>query len=117
MKIKWIDKLINLITENPDLPVMCKVDSDIVADNGYAWWLGGFDEKVMPEIDEYSTNTDDRLFLKSDEDYTEWFEHFFDADDYAYIPDEEWDDFAKTMVNGVAGWKKAIFISVKTVVD
>ena len=38
----------------------------------------------------------------------------FDVDDYANIPDEEWDEFAKKKVDEVAGWKKAIFISITT---
>lgn len=121
MNREWVEKLIRLMQENPDLPIKCKVDSEIVAEDGYAWWLGQFDTKHDPEIDEYSTNTDDKLFLKSDEDYTEWFEHFFDYEDYDYgdlyyISDDEWDEFAKKKVDEVAGWKKAIFISVTTTV-
>ena len=114
MNREWVEKVIKLMQENPDLPVMCKVDSEIVADDGYAWWLGRLDTKHEPMIDEYSTESDEKLFLKSDEDYTEWFEHFFDYKDFEDIPDNEWDEFAKKKVDEVAGWKRAIFISVTT---
>lgn len=114
MNRKWVEKLIKLMLENPDLPVMCKVDSDIIADDGYAWWLGAFNEKIAPEIDEYNTNHDSVLIFKSDEDYESWFEDFFDVDDYKDIPDDEWDEFVKKKVDDVAGWEKAIFISITT---
>lgn len=114
MNREWVEKLIKLMSENPGLPVMCKVDSEIVADDGYAWWLGTFSEKNDPQIDEYNTNSDNVLILKSDEDYESWFEDFFDVDDYKDVPDDEWDEFAKKKVDEVAGWKKAIFVSITT---
>lgn len=117
MNREWVKKLIDLMQKNPDLPIMCKVDSEIVADDGYAWWLGQFDTRYEPVIDEYSTASDEKLFLKSEEDYTEWFEHFFDYEDFESVPDDEWDEFAKKKVDKVAGWKRAIFISITTTVE
>lgn len=32
--------LLQIMSDNPNLEVLCKVDSDIVAEDGYAWWLG-----------------------------------------------------------------------------
>ena len=112
MNREWVEKLTRLMRENPDLPVLCRVDSDIVADDGYAWWIGRLSEMFDPEIDEYASRFRGELICKSEGDYDSWFEEFFDADDYKNIPDSEWDAFVKEKVDGVAGWKKAIFVSV-----
>lgn len=34
------EELLKLIQENPDLEIVPMVDEEIVADSGYAWWLG-----------------------------------------------------------------------------
>lgn len=108
----FVEELLHLMQENPSLPVMCKVDSDIVADDSYAWWLGRFNEMFKPEIDEYSAIIEDGVIFKSDNDYTDWFEKLFDVDDFQDVPDCEWEDFTKKKVDEVAKWEKAIFISV-----
>lgn len=45
-----IQELLRLIAENPDLPIVPKVDSDIIADEGYSCWLGGWG---IAEVDRY----------------------------------------------------------------
>lgn len=37
MNRKYVEELIKLMQENPELEVLCKVDSDIVADDEYMW--------------------------------------------------------------------------------
>ena len=36
------EKLLQLIRENPELPVVAMVDSEVVADTGYGRWTGAF---------------------------------------------------------------------------
>lgn len=36
------EKLLQLIRENPELPVVAMVDSEVVADTGYGCWTGAF---------------------------------------------------------------------------
>lgn len=110
----FVEKLIQLMQENPSLKVMCKVDSDIVADDGNAWWLGKINDKYAPEIDEYSVVIGEKVIFKSDDDYQGWFEDIYDVDDYKDIPDDEWDDFIRKKVDENAKWEKAIFISITT---
>ena len=112
MNKSYMEDLIRLIQENPDMEVLCMVDSDIVADDGYSWWLGMMDEKKPPEIKEYSTNINEELTFRDDEDYEYWFECKFDVDDFPDISDSEWEDFMRNKVDEVAKWKKAIFIKV-----
>lgn len=113
MNRKFVEDLIKAMQENPELEVLCKVDSDIVADDGYGWWLGKLNEKWGIEVDEYA-ELDDMIIFKSDDDYTYWFEHMFDLDDYADVPDEEWDEFAKKKVDECANWEKVILIAITT---
>ena len=114
MSRPYIEKLLQLMQDNPTLKVLCKVDRDIVAEDGYAWWLGELNERIEPYIDEWAI-INDIIVFKSDEEYTEWFEDLFDIDDFADVPDSEWDEFCERKVNEVVDWKKAIFISITTV--
>jgi len=113
MNKAFVEDLIKLIQENPDMEIKCEVDSDIVADDRYAWWLGNLNTNNHPRIEEYSTNINESLTYKSDDDYEEWFEDLFNIDDYSDILDDKWDDFIKEKVDKEANWKKAIFIRVQ----
>ena len=113
MNREYIESLIKIMQENPTLDVLCKVDSDIVAEDGYAWWLGRINDRYKVEIDEYA-QIEEQIIFKSDEEYTEWFEDIFDVDDFVDIPDEEWDEFCEKKVNETVNWEKAIFISITT---
>lgn len=73
-----IKELLKLIEENPNLPIVPKVDSDIVADAGYAYWLGGFG---LAEIDRYY-QTDEKVYFEN-----------YDREE---LVEEEWDDIAET---------------------
>ena len=37
-----LEQLLDLIKENPHLPIVPMVNSEIVADDGYAYWLGSW---------------------------------------------------------------------------
>ena len=113
MNRPYIEKLLQLMQDNPTLKVLCKVDSDIVAKDGYAWWLGELNERIEPYIYEWAI-IDDRVIFRSDDKYTEWFEELFDVDDYADVPDSDWEEFCKVKVDKVVDWKKAIFVSITT---
>ena len=113
MNRKYVEILIKLIQENPELEVLCKVDSDIVADEGYTWWLGRINDRWGIEIDEY-TQIQERIVFKSEEEWAEWFDDMFDIDEYRDVPDNEWDEFCEKKVNEAVTWTKAIFVSVTT---
>lgn len=111
---EYVKALLQIMNDNPTLDVLCRVDSDIVADDSYAWWLGRLDTNLGIYIDEYSDCFEEAIIFRSDEDYEEWMEQFFDIDDFADVPDDEWEDFCKKKVDEVASWKRAIIISVTT---
>lgn len=74
---KNLKKLIKAMEKHPELPVVAMVDSDIVADDGYCWWLGKFGEV---EIDKYISHEDyGVMFYENGKpDLTDIFEKYFD---------------------------------------
>lgn len=68
-----IQELLKLIAENPDLPIVPTVDSDIVADDGHSSWIGGWG---TAEIDRYIIR-DERCYFER-----------YDRDE---LVDKEWD--------------------------
>ena len=77
-----IEKLIKLITENPDLPVIPMVEMNVVAGDDYNRWLASFgecrvsdfyisDEIIYTDIDELINDIIEKKYLlseKSDEE-------------------------------------------------
>lgn len=58
------EKLLQLIRENPDLPVVPMVNEEVVADDSHSWWLANFG---MCSIDSYYSD-DERVWLKADDE-------------------------------------------------
>lgn len=58
-------ELLKIVQENPDLRIVPMVDSEIVADDGFNWWVGSFGSARVDEI----FAKDERLYIRSaDED-------------------------------------------------
>lgn len=58
-----IKNLMQLINDNPELPVICMVDSDIVADDGFYRWVGEIGRsnvKKHAHHEEHCVEWDDR---------------------------------------------------------
>lgn len=53
-----IEKLLQLIKENPDLPIMPMVDGDVVCSSDYGHWIGKFGSCKLDEylIDDWNGN-------------------------------------------------------------
>lgn len=97
-----LDKLFQLIKENPELPIIPMVDSEIVADIGYSWWMGSWGDS---EVDKYIC-TDERIYLKSQED-VEIVENFVPYEDYMDMSDEELEDYFENLP-----WIEAIMVDI-----
>lgn len=98
---EYVKALLKVMNDNPTLEVLCRVDSEIVADDGYAWWLGKLSTKIGICIDEYSDCIGEEIKFRSDEDWEEWYEDLgYDFDDVEY------DYEVMEKVDEVANWKK-----------
>lgn len=62
-----LEEFIQLVKENPNLPVIPMVDSDVVADIDYSWWLADFGSSWVGEYTFYEDRYyDDRESFKED---------------------------------------------------
>ena len=112
MFVKQTDDLKELITQYPDYPIVVIVSSDVVADDGYAWWYApeirfGIGEILDCEqdIDEEKTYVDRDEFEDDLRDNLSWDEI------YDKLSDEEFDKVIEEKLNEYEPyWKKVIQI-------
>lgn len=110
---EYVKALLQIMNDNPTLDVLCRVDSDIVADDGYAWWLGKLNTEIGIEVDEYSDCIGETIKFRSDKEYEEWMEDLYDIDEFEDINDT-WLEFCIKKVDEKANWKRAILVTVTT---
>lgn len=80
------EKLLKLIRENPDLPVIPMVDG------GIAWDENGYyaAEFGAAEVDEYIVARQyDRIYFKSDDDVFDVLEHCLSDEEFGALPQTE----------------------------
>lgn len=98
--------LLDLMQANPHLPVVPMVHSEVVEDNGYAYWMGSWG---TARIDEFIT-TDDGVFFKGDDDPDgDFLFSMIDSEKIAQmtIPELE-------AAYDALPWKKAIIVYIGT---
>ena len=102
------EEFLKLVKENPDLPIIPFVNSEVCADDSYAYWIGSFGRS---EVDEY-TLFNDRVIFKGDGDAEEILSDYYcDEPEYENVSDEE---FSKAMEKKVEEleWIKAIIVYI-----
>lgn len=99
----YTEELFKLIRENPDLPIVCWVDSDIVADNDIGRWQGSFGRcHIIEYINVEMYNDYIEMVYKDDtEDYEEFLR------DTSEMTDEEIEKYIKSIQ-----WIKAIAVNI-----
>lgn len=109
-----LKELVDMMIENPDLPVIPCVDCEVVGGDEYSNWLGSWGHAYT---DEYATGRDgERWRFKSDycTERVDWnlYEDFFDIDEIPQeMPDEEAEKIYWEKVETIP-WKKAIFVYI-----
>lgn len=103
-----VANLLELIKAHPDLPVVPMVDSEIVADDGYSWWLGSWGSA---SVQKYTIHNEHMIFW--DDGVDDIFDEVFVWDDV--IPDnateEQEEEIRKDAVNGL-DWVEAITVRI-----
>lgn len=114
-------KLVKMIEDNPNLDIVAVVDSDVVADDGYAWWLGSIRNVEIDKIcttNAYNEWTEPRLYRYSD--IEELADHIYSNMDnkihreYEFgrrLSDDELYELAKENAEK-HDWRKVIIISI-----
>ena len=101
------EELFKLMQENPELPVVAMVDSEIVQDDGYYRWVGAWGRST---IEEYFIG-EERIHFREADDFDEVEETLTDGqvcyDDFEAMSDEE----AVGAYNSLP-WIKAIVVNI-----
>lgn len=106
-------ELFNLIRKRPDLPIVAMVDSDIVADDGYCFWMG---EWGRCEIDKYIAHESYGVIFyeQGRPDIVDIFEKFFDYGKCGIdeeSPDEQALPLMKEKIDTL-DWTEAIIVHI-----
>lgn len=102
-------KLLDLMAEHPDYPIIARVDSDVACEGDlYSWYFGNVTDAYVDEILEYG----DKVY----NDRSEWIADYHDehCDDMKYenySASDIWDD--AQVVCGKQPWRKVIYIDVE----
>ena len=101
-----LEELFRLIKENPDLPILPMVDSEIVADDGYAQWTGSWGRA---HIEEYYI-TEERIHFKESDDFGEVEDVL--SSEYGYTGFETMSDEGALSTYNNLPWIKAIIVDI-----
>lgn len=101
------DKLLRLVRENPDLPIVPFVDGEIVCDD-FGIWMGSWGNT---RIDEYliPKNYYDPIMFKSDEDVFYVLEKMLSEEEFDSLPNTEKE--CMPIYNSLP-WIKAIIVNI-----
>lgn len=106
-KMTNIEILLDLIKENPELPILPMVDSEVVGDDSYTWWLG---EWGKAEILHYYMGAE-RVHIKEFDDEEDVLYDLnrrdYSDDDIYDLSDEELDKLYESIP-----WAKAIMVKI-----
>jgi len=99
------EKLFRLMRENPDLPVVPMVDSEVVADDSYSYWMGYWGNA---ELSGYIL-TDDRVLFRGLSDDEEVLDALGEYAGWEDWPDEKVDEAVKNFP-----WIECIVVYITT---
>lgn len=103
---KSIYVLLKLISENPDLPIVPMVDSNIVSDD-YGYWLADWGSS---RVDSYLiSRSTDKVLFKSEDDVFDVLENILTDEEFENLPDEESECIP---IYDSLPWKKAIVVYI-----
>lgn len=101
-KERW-EELFRLIKENPDLPILPMVDSEIVADDGYARWTASWGSAY---VGEYIVG-DERVYFKDEDEAEDVLNDCIGGKDFYTVPEAE----VERRYNELP-WIKAIIVNI-----
>lgn len=105
-------KLLQLIKENPNLRIVPMVESEIVADDYYAYWIGNWGEAKIDEI--YCSGDNERIYIRSEDEESlidEVFNRIEAIETNKYLSDDELYKKAEKEVESY-NWEKVIVVYI-----
>ena len=98
------DKLFKLMQEHPELPVIPMVESEVVCDDSYGYWMGSWGDC---RIDKFIVTEDRIYFIDADKD--EILLSLYDWEWVDEVSDEEYEQGYKNI-----NWIDAIIVNINT---
>lgn len=107
-------ELFTLIRKHPDLPIVAMVDSEVVADDGYGYWMGSWGNCL---VDKYVIHEDYGVIFydQGQPDTVDIFERYFDYAECGIdeeMPDEEALPLMKEKIDTL-DWVEAIIVQIQ----
>lgn len=102
-----IEKLLDLIEKNPELPILPMVDSEVVHDDYCTYWAASWGKA---RIDSYCFSNERIWFLSDDRD--EIFDAFYSMP--IDLSAEQEEIFIENAVSSLP-WKKAIIVNIESI--
>ena len=112
MFAKQTDELKQLISEHPDYPIVVIVSSDVVADDGYAWWYAPCIRFGIGEILDCEQDIDEeKTYIDRDEFEEDMYNKYEDDEEYENLDDYEFDEMIENKLKEYEPyWRKVIQI-------
>lgn len=110
---KNLQELLGMMKENPELPVLPMVDSEIVADDGYNWWTAAWG---YPHIGRICIANERVVEYEQDDVWSAFEDCGFDYDECGIteeMDDNEAEQVAREYLAGL-DWLDAILVSITT---
>ena len=104
-----VNVLLQLIKENPELPIVPMVATECVFDDSHGYWMA---EWSKAKIDKYCVN-DDRIYSYNeefDELVDDWIDENFES--YERLTDDELRALAENKINNY-DWEEAIIVYIE----
>ena len=107
------EKFLMLVKENPNLPIIPMVDSEVVADDGYSSWLGSFGDCRIDSYVSLKYYGEERFFTRYEDEYIlkEYFEEQIADELGADDIDECIEKLAREKIEKLP-WVKAIIVDI-----
>lgn len=112
-EVEFINALLQMLEENPSLPIYCRVDGEIIDDNELCK-IGRLKTYKAPQIDAYSVAFDDKIIIMSDGDYDIWFNDLFGDEPLPNIDSDNIYEYKKKRVDAAVDWQKVILLEIYT---
>lgn len=104
-------EFLELIKNNPDLPIIPMVDSEVCCGNEYDYWCGSWTRSEVDEYCIFHMRGEERFFSRDEQDKIEEYlaDDFSDFEEYADLSDEEFNKVVKEKIEGL-NWTRAIVV-------
>jgi hypothetical protein len=111
MQKEKIEKMLELIKNNPNLRIIPQVNTECVPSDDWGWWISDWGDLCIDYIT--TRDGDERVYIKS-MDYDELIDEYYDNCDNVAASDEEAYNQAKKKVDGLI-WEEVILLEINPI--